>query len=86
MVDLGVAVICDDRLYLLQLFNVKAVLEDLGVFVLDKIQESGADAITRLAKDIAVFTDNLIAGVDSIVAEREQSNEVALEMPPVLLH
>lgn len=81
VVDLGVAVVSDDRLYSLQLSDIKAVLEDLGMFVLDKIEETGADAMTGLVKDIAVCTVNLIADVASVVAERDSSNEAALEMP-----
>ena len=77
VVDLGVAVVSDDCLFLLQLSNVKEVLEDLGMFVLDKIEETGADLMTELVKDIAV------AGVDSVVAERDSSKEAALEMPLV---
>ena len=42
--------------------------------------------MTELVKDIAVCIVNLIAGVDSVVAERDSSNEAALEMPPVLPH
>ena len=40
----------------------------------------------ELVKDIAVCTVNLISGVDSVVAERDSSNEAALEMPPVIPH
>ena len=86
VVDLGVAVVSDDCLFSLQLSDVKEVLEDLGMFVLDNIEETGADAMTELVKDIAVCTVNLIASVDSVVAERDSSNEAALEMPPVLPH
>ena len=78
VVDLGVAVVSDDRLFSLQLSDVKEVLEDLGMFVLDKIEETGADAMTELVKDIAVCTVNLIAGVDSVVTEHYSSNEYAL--------
>ena len=56
------------------------------MFVLDKIEETGADAMTELVKDVAVCTVNLIAGVDSVVTERDSSNKAALEMPPVLPH
>ena len=86
VVDLGVAVVSDDRLFLLHLSDVKEVLEDLGMFVLDKIEETGADAMTELVKYITVCIVNLIAGVDSVVAERDSSIEAALDMPPVLPH
>lgn len=85
-VDLQVAVLSDDRVYSLKLSDVKAVLEDLGQFVLDKIEESGADVMTKLVKGLAVCAVNLIAGVVSTIAERDSSNEAALDMPPVLSH
>ena len=71
VVDLGVAVVSNDCLFLIQLSDVKEVLEDLGIFVLENIEETGADAMTELVKDISVCTVNLIAGVDYIVAERD---------------
>jgi len=54
MADLGVAVVSDDHLYSLQLSDVKAVLENLGRLVLDKIEEAGADVMIELVKDVAV--------------------------------
>jgi len=85
-VDLGIAVLAEDRQYSLQLSDVTAVLEDLGLFVAGKIEETGADEMAELVKGLAVCTVNLIAGVIYIVAERDSSNEAAAEMPPVLPH
>ena len=83
-VDLGIAVLSEDREYSLQLSNVTAELEDLGLFVAGKIEETGANAMAELVKGLAVCTVNLIAGVISIVAERDSPDEAAAEMPPVL--
>ena len=85
-VDLGIAVLSKDRQYSLQLSNVTAVLEDLGPFVTGTIEETAADAMAELVKGLAVCTVNLIAGVISIVAERDSSNEAATEMSPVRPH
>ena len=58
-VDLGIAVLSEDRQHSLQLPNVTAVLEDLGLFVAGKIEETGADTLVELVKGLAVCTVNL---------------------------
>ena len=58
-VDLGIAVLSEDRQYSLQLSNVTAVLEDLGLFVAGKIEKTGADAMAELVKGLALCTVNL---------------------------
>lgn len=85
-VDRAIAVVSKDQKYSLKISDVEAVLEDLGLFVAGKIEETGAEAMAELLKSLAVCTVNLIAGVISIVAERDLSNEAAMEMPPVLPH
>ncbi|CAK9209291.1 unnamed protein product [Sphagnum troendelagicum] len=85
-VDRAIAVVSEYQKYSLKISNVEAVLEDLGLFVAGKIEETGAEAMAELLKSLAVCTVNLIAGVISIVAERDSSNEAATEMPPVLPH
>lgn len=71
---------------ILQLFNVNAVLEDGIQFVLDRIEETGADMMTVLMKDVAVFWVKLIASIVSVAAEHDSSNDDALNMPPLLPH
>jgi hypothetical protein len=85
-VDRAIAVVSEDQKYSLKISDVEAVLEDLGLFVAGKIEETGAEAMAELLKSLAVCTVNLIAGVISIVAERDSSNEAATERPPVLPH
>ena len=58
-VDLGIALLSEDRRYSLQLSYVTAVLEDLGLFVAGKIEETGADAMAELVKGLALCTVNL---------------------------
>jgi hypothetical protein len=85
-VDRAIAVVSEDQKYSLKISDVEAMLEDLGLFVAGKIEETGAEAMAELLKSLAVCTVNLIAGVISIVAERDSSNEAATEMPLVLPH
>ncbi|BBN17466.1 hypothetical protein MPTK1_7g14750 [Marchantia polymorpha subsp. ruderalis] len=85
-VDHGISVLSKDYQYSLQLSDVTEVLEELGLFVAGKIEETGAEAMTELVKGLAICTLKLIAGVISIVAERDSSNEAAAEMPLVLSH
>ena len=61
------------------------MLEDLGQFVVSKIEETGADVMTALLKDLAVCIVNPIAGVISVVTGRDSSKDAAADMPPVLL-
>ncbi|BFI14114.1 hypothetical protein MPTK1_5g00010 [Marchantia polymorpha subsp. ruderalis] len=75
-VDHGISVLSEDYRYSLQLSDVTEVLEDLGLFVAGKIEGT----------NLAVCKVNLIAGVISIVAERDSSNKAAAEMPHVLPH
>lgn len=85
-VDMAVEVLSDDRQYSLKLSSVTETLQDLGLFVRSKIEEIDADTMNVLVKGLAVCTVNLIAGVISVVAERDSSNEAAAQMPPVLPH
>lgn len=86
VVDHGISVLSEDYRYSLQLSDVTEVLENLGLFIAGKIEETSAEAMAELVKGLAVCTVNLIAGVISIVAERDSSNEAAAEMSPVLPH
>lgn len=61
-------------------------MEFLGIFVLEKIYETGADEMMGLLRDIALYTVNVITGVASIAVELYQSSKGALEIPPVLPH
>ena len=70
-VDLGTAVLSEDHQYSLQLSIVTAVLDDLGLFVARKIEETDADAMTEFVKGLAVCSAKLLAGVISVVAERD---------------
>lgn len=83
MVYLEFAVVSEDDLYFLKLYDGRAVQEDLSWFVSEKIEETGADLMIGLIKDLAVCTGNIFAGVSSVVAERNSSNKAASEMSSV---
>ena len=84
--DLGNAVLSEDRLYSVKLSDVEVALEDLGQFLLSKIEETVTDLMTALVKYLSVCTVNLIASVIYVVAERDSSKDAAADMPPVLPH
>lgn len=73
VVDLGVADVSDDGLYLLQLWDFESVLEELGMIVLAKTKETGTDASRVLVKNVLVCTVNHIADVASIVSKTSQT-------------
>lgn len=85
-VKLAVEVLSDNPQYSLKVSNVTVALEDLGLFVQSNIEEIGVDAMNILVKGLAVCAVNFIAGVIFVVAERDSSNKVAAQMPPVLSH
>ena len=66
--------------------NTKAVLEDLGRFVISLMEAVGDEIVAAVVKNVATCAVNLMAGIASIVAERDSRNDAADYMPPVLPH
>lgn len=85
-INLEIEVLSDDRQFSLKLTNMQAMLDDLGSFVLDRIQEAGVQVMAEVVKYLATCSENLISDVIAIFVERDSSNEVASKLPQVLPH
>ena len=85
-VDLETSVLSEDKKYSVKFDDVNAVLEDLGNFVINAMDEVGVEVMTPIVKNIAACSVELIAKISSIVCERDSRNDAADFMPPVLPH
>lgn len=85
-VELEIKVLSDDRQFSLKLTDMQAMIDDLGDFVLDQIQEAGVELRAEVVKYLATCSVNLIVYVITIVVERDFLNKVASEMPLVLTY
>ena len=85
-VDLETSVLSEDRKYSIKIDDVISVLEDLGNYVINAMDEVGGDAMAPIVKNIAACSVELIARIASIVCERDSRNDAADFMPPVLPH
>ena len=79
-------VLSSDRKFLVTFSNTKAVLEDLGRFIISLMEVVGNEIVAAVVKNVATCAVNLMAGIASIVAERDSRNDAADYMPPVLPH
>jgi hypothetical protein len=85
-VNLEDCVLSSDRKFSITLSNTKAVLEDLGRFVISSMEAVGDEIVSAVVKNVATCVVNLVAAITSIVAERDSRNDAADYMPPVLPH
>ncbi|OAE29441.1 hypothetical protein AXG93_4548s1190 [Marchantia polymorpha subsp. ruderalis] len=70
----------------IDLTDMQAMLDNLGDFILDQIQEVVVEVMAEVVKDLAICSVNLIADVITIVVEQDSLNKVDSEMPPMLPH
>ena len=85
-VDLEAAVVSDDNKYSIKLVDVMEVLEDLGSFVINAMEQISREEMAFTIKNLARLSVNLIAAIARIVAERDSRNDAAEVMPPALPH
>lgn len=84
--DLQSNVLSEDRTYSIKLSDVEDMLADMGSFVIEAMDDIGADEKAVVVKSIATCCVDLLAGLASIAAERDSRNDAADSMPPVLPH
>lgn len=85
-VNTEISVVSNNKKYSIKLDDVTKVLEDLGNFVIATIEGINPETMASIVKNIATCCVELIAGIASIVAERDSQNDAADAIPPVLPH
>ena len=85
-VDPKKSVISSDGKYSINLDNVTDMLEDMGNFVIDTMDDIGFAEMANVIMNIATCSVELIARIAAICVERDSSNNPTDSMPPVLPH